>query len=585
MTKKSTVIVLLLLALGVRAVGLGHSLPYRYVADTHVIRGALGMAQTKDLAPPPNVYTSYPYLLPYLLLPQFGALYVGGKVTGAWTDAQDFGRKMIDDPTALYWIARALITAFGVLAVGLTYRIARRALDERCAFVAAYLVATSLLLVHLGKDARPWVALAALVAFTAERTLAYVRAPSAKRAIWMGVGAGLCIACHQAGGLAVLLPASGVLARILAAKDEPSLWRRLSIPLRDGVISALLFGATALLIGFPYLLKSRSANVGVESKSFENERIDVGGQSFATEAFGLARFEETALGFIGFEPLMVICAGLGLLAVARRRYRFGSFPVIAIYPFAVIVLFLFYGGTHTRYLSTAVPLLAVIASVPLARALAGTGWKRVTAMLLLAFPLIQVARLDYVMSHTDTRTAFLPAIAEQVPEHSVVALESYGSPLRFDASAVERLMSFGQWASRAEGQEASLVTPISNDRPPYSVVPLERFYEFASLWPHQWLTPDPADPTKRVEKPIETFLDEVGAQYLVAADRRPGAARNSALDEVLARRGEKVAQIAPYSGSPPGEALLPMDPEFPLTAIWKVSRPGPHLTLWRIRPR
>ena len=44
-----------------------------------------------------------------------------------------------------------MITLFGVLAVYLTYRIARRVTDKRTALLAAYLVATSFLLVHLGK--------------------------------------------------------------------------------------------------------------------------------------------------------------------------------------------------------------------------------------------------------------------------------------------------------------------------------------------------------------------------------------------------------------------------------------------------
>ncbi len=568
--------IVLSIALALRVAGLFHSLPYRYVMDTHVVRGALGMAQEKTLAPPPNKYTSYPYLLPMALLPQYGVLFAAGKVTGEYRDAQDFGNKMIDDPTPLYWIARILTTLLGLLCVLWTYQAARLASVERgVGLLAAYLVGTSLMLVHLGKDTRPWVAVAAFVALTGLRALRWQSAPTWKNALWMGGAAGLAIASHQAGGLAVLIVAAAVIARIRALP---------AISIRAGVVSAIAFGVVALLVGFPYLIRGISADVAVTSGGETAGQFDLGGQSVRTEVFGLARFKETILGFIGFEPALVLLVLLAIVWLVRKKIAFaqGALPIVLGYPAVVFLIFVFYGGTHTRYLTPAIPLLAIAGAAAARTMLASGAGVRVAAIVLLALPLVQCLRLDYLLCQVDTRTAFLAQVASNVKEGSIVAVEGYGPPLRFDASAIERLTKFEQWTSRLEQREAAGESPRSPTRPPYSVVPLERFYEFASAWPQQWLARG-TDKDHPIEKPVGEFLAETGVQYLVTVDRKPGAPRNSALDAVLAARGEKVAELLPYSGKPPGEAMLPMDPEFAATAIWNVDRPGPALALWRLR--
>lgn len=572
------------LAFVLRFVGIDHSLPHRFVADTHVVRGALGMAQEKTLAPPPGKYTSYPYLLPMLLLPQYGALYAWGRFTGEYENPQQFGEAMIDDPTPLYRIARFLTVMLGVLAVVFTHRTARRALGKhrtREADLAAYLVATSLLLIHLGKDTRPWIAVAAFCALTADRALAWQRATldpkhirgTFLRALAMGACAGLAFSCHQPGGLAVLLPAAAVLSRLRAAP---------MVAIRAGLASAAAFLITSLFLGFPYKLVGHSADVAVSADVAEGQ-IDLGGQSFRPGQLGFERFTEIGSEFLAFEPVLVVCVIIGLLRSRHRRFVVGAFPTVACFPAVVVGLFLCYAGAHTRYLSPAIPLLAVFGGVGAAALLDRRGVVRAAALVLLALPTIQALRYDWVLTRPDTRSEFLAVVAEHVPEESVIAVEGWGPPLRFSQSAVERLASFGQWASRAEQREAAGVAPRTADRPPYSVVPLERFYEFQSAWPHQWLARGD-DPARPIEKPIEHFLDEVGARYLVTVDRWPGGPRNSALDEVLARRGELLASLAPSDDPNVAEAKLPMDPEIAFTAIWKVSRPGPLLRLWRIAP-
>ncbi len=554
-------------AVVLRVVAIDHSLPYKFVADTHVVRGALGMASTRDLAPPAGTFTSYPYLLPYLLLPEYAALYAAGRALGAYESAEDFGAKITDDPTPVCLIARALVVLFGIVGVLLAYRVGKRVLGRAQGLLAAYLVATSFLLVHLGNSERPWVPLVTLVLFTAERALAYARRPGLKRALAMGAAAGLCLACHQSGALAVLLPAAAVLARLRGGVRRAA---------RDAVLSAAAFALCALVLGFPYLLRGKSARVGVASEQEVEGKFDLGGQSFAFESFGVEHAARFALEFAAAEPALIVLGLVGLFLGARRLRGRGARPVLLFYPLAVLLIFLCYAGTHVRYLSTAVPFLALFGGAGAARLFARGPVARGAAALLLLVPLVQAARLGFVMRGEDTRVTMLAEVAARVEPGARIAVEAYGPPLCFSADALALLQERGKWTTRQEEREGANLSPLDPRRPAYGVVPLERFYEFASVWPHQWL-----DEAGRA-KPVEEFLDEVGARYLVTVDRRPGAPRNSALDDLLARRGRLLAAVRPCGASNPLEANLPMDPSLPLLAIWRVHRPGPLLALWQI---
>ena len=72
----------LLLAAAALGTGLWHGLPQVYVPDTHIIRNALGMAKSHDLWPPAGMYSTYPYLLAYLLQPIYGVTYFAGRTFG-----------------------------------------------------------------------------------------------------------------------------------------------------------------------------------------------------------------------------------------------------------------------------------------------------------------------------------------------------------------------------------------------------------------------------------------------------------------------------------------------------------------------
>ncbi len=91
----------LILALAelLRLAPIDHRAPRGYVQDGYMVRNALGMAQEKDPVPPIAKYSTYPYLVPYLLLPVYDARYALGRVSGAWSGAGEFAMRAKERPS------------------------------------------------------------------------------------------------------------------------------------------------------------------------------------------------------------------------------------------------------------------------------------------------------------------------------------------------------------------------------------------------------------------------------------------------------------------------------------------------------
>src|SRR5690606_25333677 len=129
------------------------------------------------------------------------------------------------------------------------FRSARELGLTRGAWVAALLVATSLLHVHFSVQERPWVPMAFFFALSAWAAARHARRGGTRPLVLSGAAAGLAFACHQAG-----LGAAGIPA--LAWFLGPQGWRGAELGRRvvGALGSAAAFSALALALGHPYLL-------------------------------------------------------------------------------------------------------------------------------------------------------------------------------------------------------------------------------------------------------------------------------------------------------------------------------------------
>jgi Dolichyl-phosphate-mannose-protein mannosyltransferase len=555
-----------------------------YVPDTHIVRSALGMARDKDPVPPVGKYSTYPNLLPYLLLPIYTVQYGIGRATGAWGGAQEYGLRLLEQPARAHLPARVLVAVLGALTVWLVLRAGRAMGLGVGAWIAAWLVATSLLHVQFSTQERPWVPLVTFLALAAWPAARYVRAGVPRDLHLTGLAAALAFSCHQAGGLVLGLAG---LAWLLG----PPGWRGpdLKERLRRGAVCVGLFAVLSLAVGHPYYLVHGLVS---QDQVAAGEALGGNAFTFGGQALVFALRPETFLklgrAFVGYDPLLLLLGlgGLGLALMRREARPAGLFAL------AWAAFFLTNQGDHIRYLLPLVVLLAWPAGF-LAERLWSRRPARIALLVLCAFPFVQALRLDWVLRRQDTRAEAAEVLGADYPE-AEVAIDLWGPELPLERASLERLAAHRDLSARERHRLAYWTE--WNSEPPggpgLRAFPVEAIFDTAQRFHGAWVEEDEvealgSDPT--------TALHRLGLTHVLVVDRWPDQGPPLLLDprtEAVDEQGEPVPKMAPlrlaggplWSVSPgsAGDASLPNELTFALTQIWRVTRPGPALALYEL---
>ncbi len=547
-----------------------HGLPRGYVPDTHAVRCALGMARDRDPIPPAGRYSTYPYLMPYMLLPVYAAQYAGGRAAGRWAGAEEFGMRAMQDPGLVQLPARILVAVLGALTAWAVFRGARAAGLSGGAWVAAWMAATGLLHVQFSTHERPWVPMLFFGALSLWAAALHARDGRTRHLVLAGLAAGLSFACHQAG--LVMLGACG-LAWLLG----PTGWRGRALGgrIKVGVACVALFALVALVVGYPYYLRhggvAPEAVIGGEQAA---GKFQVGGQSIRFEV-SLASLSKLSRALVGYDPALVVLGLLGLIpALSRRGTRFA-----ALFLLAYAAFFMTNVNPHVRYLLPLTVLLAWPAGLG-AQQLSRTRPGLAVLGLLLVLPLIQSLRLGQVLNRPDSRVEGEEQLAA-LPEGSLVAVDHYGPVVDLSLASLERLATYRELRVRERNRlELLRGGHLPEEMLGLDVLPVEDVLEF-----------DPETNEYGVRAalrhlgatPGELFASQ-GATHLMLVDRRPGDGEPPRLAHLV----EGAAPIAIVNPSrdprrPTREALLPTDMDFPLAGLWTVDRPGPRMELYELR--
>jgi hypothetical protein len=375
------------------------------------------------------------------------------------------------------------------------------------------------------------------------------------------LAAALAMSTHPVGVLAFGLPA-------LASW----LWRP---GLRRALVSAVAGLAMTMLVGYPhYLVYRKDTGRGAIAGQLGNdEAVELGGQAFDFGRFGAERLDEMLVAWAGYEPVLLVCGLLGLFAL-RRRASDGRSWLVLVPVAALALLFLPYDGAHVRYLMPATAFLALGAAHLLCRWAARPGPARVAAVLLLALPLVQAARLDLLLGRADTRELAAHSLPDLLPADARVALDGYGPQLEPTAASVIAIESH-VWTTRRERRRVDLAAAGLPDPPEARfLVPVGRFWQFDSYYPTDFRDGDPLS--------LGDWMDAWEITHYVQVDRLPDEARRQPVTDTLAARGALLAELSPTGTSPPNEAALPTEMAFPLTQLWCAERPGPWIRCWRV---
>jgi hypothetical protein len=572
----ASIAVLFLVPLVLRLLPIEHGLPRNYIPDTNVARAALGMARDKDLVPPAGKYSHYPNLLPYALLPLYAAQYEIGKLENKWTDSKTFGDHMLEHPEDAQLVARWLVAILGALTPLVMFRAARAAGLRRGAWIAAWLVATGLLHLEFSVHERPWAPMTFFLVLALWPAILYTNEGRARQLVWSGLAAGGAFACHQGGLAAIGIPA-------LAWLFGPLTWsgRDLARRFTHGAACVALFAVVALAVGYPHFLRygktPPQAVIGGEAVE-EQGGLQIGGMSilFGVRSESARRL---AIALIGYDPVVIV---LGVIGIAFAwRVRALRAPVLFTLIWAAF--FLTNQSDHVRYLLPVAVLLALPAAL-VAERWFESGRARALLYVVLAVPLVQAARFDFLMSKSDTRAEAEKRIAE-LPDHALVAIDRYGPEVDLDRVGLERLLRLRtsrheKLRSREEHRrrlfDRGLVPPHEQG---VNAVRVEELFEI-----------DDRKGTVRLREGLESLghdareaLHSLGVRYFMIVERRMHGGAKS-LFAPLVDGTEPLLVIDPSCGtSRTNEAFLPTEMDFPLCALWTVSRPGPWMAVYALR--
>lgn len=590
---------------------IGHGAPTpEFVPDTHVVRNALHMLGDEDLVPPANAYSSYPYLLPYLLLPVYAADFVWGSLQGEWSGGDEYGRFLKEAPWHAHLLARVLLALIAASAPLFILMAARAAGMRAGAWIAAALCATSLLHLQLSVQERPWAPMAAAVAATAWGAAAHVGSGSRRSLLWTSVAAAAAFSMHQAGGLALgIVGLAWLLAPNPEGLAETERGDQIKRKLIRGAVAVALFWGVALVIGHPYLLRyGLEADVAAQGHVRDDQtQITFGAQQVVLGLRG-ATFVGLIRSFLGYDPVLLVAGLGGMLFALRRR----TLVPAMVFVFGWGAFFMTNQNEHIRYLLPMAVLMSLPAGLLLERLVQRPVGAIATGLVLL-LPLVQAARFDWLLRQDDTRTLAAARLAE-LPAESRVAIDVYGPVVPQTLSALELTASLREATGSAlygrEEHRRMMLEAGLPQAPGVDAIRLEDVFEYdlrhGGTWVREGLIAEHGATT-------EDVLASLGVTHLLLVDRTPEDGAAPPLVDPTPSR--------PLEGSPPGsppvpklsplelpsdvawqvhpswsrpadsvdgeavDAHLPTAMPFPLRDLWTVRRPGPKLQLFALPRR
>lgn len=563
----AVLLVLFLLPLGLRLWSIDHGSPRNYVEDTHIVKNALGMAKDQTIAPPVNKYSSYPNLLPYMLLPIYVGQMTIGIADGSFDGVDGYTNHVKEHPESAQILARILIALFGALTPWVIFRIARVAGMQSGAWVAAWLVGTGLLHIHYSVQERPWVPVIFFMALAAWPAAIYAREGGMKRLIWSGVFAGLSFACHQSGAAALGIPG-------LAWLFGPPGWSKDSwLPrIKVGVAAVVSFVVVGILFGHLSLLLTGENIPGVNTAASAAGGFSIGGQGIVF-GFSLESFVIQLKTLFGYDPVLLPLgmAGAGGLFLRRELRPIGIFTL------AWAAFFFFHENHKVRYVLPVAVFLPLFAG-HFYETWASGRMKRAWVLLLVALPIIPAVRFVCLLGQPDSRAVAEEQLAELADARIVI--DRFGPAADLDLASLTELQTIRAAESHGtlrvrEQHRFDVFTAGGTHLPPgingYRLEDLLMTDELAG-------TVELRPGTATTATDVAGMLRERGVTHFLLVRRNAGT---HLLEELVSNK-QPLWTVDP-SGADAYEACrLPKDMVFPILDLWRVERPGPWMALYKL---
>lgn len=570
-------LVVFFIAFILRLVPVGHGLPGLYVPDTHSVRNALFMLKDRDLVPRSNQYSSYPYLYSYFCLPVFVADYTVARVDGRAASSGEYQQWAAAHLDHYHFLARIVAAIGGAAAAAAACAGGGWLAGRLAGWFAGFLAAASPLVYLLSVHERPWSFELAFGTLSAAAAVRFMDTKSLRLLFISGLGAGAAAGCHQTGIFMTAIPlaAAWFATPGIAFGSIVAFVRSAVVFLRSATVA--VFGVIlTFLAGNPYyLVHGRSG--AAKSSLDELTDMNVGGQGLKFK-FDAQFLGESLTGILTIEGIVVLLGFAGMVLWIRSDRRVRALAAFAI---PVFIFFLFYTGTHARYYLIVFPALWIIGGALLSRLF--TNHSRVAALALLAVPLLATLRIGQLLIQTDTRNIAAEQIMEIIPAGSVVAVEPYGPAVTPSVASLQKLAA----AFATDSQPSDPLTRrerlvLERNLPGgFDVMPLERYFQDAAPGGYRQCSKTAVRLFPGVND-VNSLFAAAGVQFVVSAERFPGAVRKDPLARWFADNADCVGVVEP-GGAETLEALLPFEPRLGFYSLMVVDRPGPRVKIYKLR--
>ena len=472
--RKFWLFAVLVVALGLRLIGIWHDCPYSFYPDeAHYVKRALSFG-SGDLNPH---WFNKPAFFMYILFFEYGVFFVVGKLLQLWKTAEDFGVFFIANPWPFYLIGRLTVLVFSLASIAVTYRLGERHLRPGTGLLAALLLAVSYGHVFTSVDVKGDVPAMFFTILSALLMMNYLAEGKPRQLLMAVIAAGMGTAVKYYS--VVMLGPIGL--AVLLAPDQ--LWRH---PVRQWrrifcwwfTIPALFFFSFFVFAPFNFLDPvGRKATFGrfyqlldvfysgaVETPSPVRFITQTVSRSESIKSYADVLLDATGMGML----VGGLCLfGLILVFFSRqsRWYFLLFFPVV----FFMISTMVYPGYSGIRHQIPIYPFLALCGGFLLVRVgeVIPTTYRSWAALLLvfgLAMPVYKILQNDLFISQQDTRVAAEYWIEENLPAGTRLFLAEKGPNLTMIPAQIDERLARAELADRDGAFSAHYATYLRMQR-------------------------------------------------------------------------------------------------------------------------
>lgn len=415
---KHWLLLILIAALVIRLIGIGHGLPYAYQIDEkYVVNHAVGFG-TGDLNP--HNFHWPGTLLMYFIFMLYGIFFLIGWILRIFPTPQDFAELFIINPTAFYLIGRIAMAIMGTGTVYLTYLLGKKLYSAKVGLTGAFFLAFSRLMVGVDHMVLPDTMLVFLCVLVL--LFCYGIQMQGKRKFYMlaGLGIGLSMATKYSGA-ALVVPLGMAHLLYFLSLPQKSVSRLLGL----NIALACLMIPVGFIIGCPYSV--------LDFPTFSHDLLWQF-QRVHTGSFGMdvqnGYWYYLTVGFpYAFGVALTAFSVLGFVFILWRHSR----PDLLIGSFA-FCYFIYVGSWDVaihKYMLPILPVLSVFSAILLWRIVSTIISPKMSIVVLIALSLILIAqplfdsiRTDWLLVQKDTRTLAKEWIEENIPPDTKIAVDA-----------------------------------------------------------------------------------------------------------------------------------------------------------------